>query len=139
MILYHGTYEENIEQIKKDGYIDNTKSLEDTLEIDRIIEGYTGKKITNNAVYLTNDIICTQMAYDYEFIVNTEQLNTDLLYVAEHTYRDEIFAYGNDCSEGVNAINNYIKSFIPFKDYINNNLKYESPEFLYFDKIYLEK
>lgn len=137
MKLYHGTYEENIDKIKKDGYIDNKKALEDTLEIDNIIEEYIGKKITNNAVYLTDDILCTQMAYDYEFVVDTSQLNTNLLYVAENLYRDEILGYGNDCEEGRNAINNYIKSFIPFDEYINNSAKYESPEFLYFDKIYI--
>lgn len=139
MMLYHGTYEENVENIIKDGYIDNKKSLEDTLIIDKIISEYMGKLITNNAVYLTDDIMCTQLAYDFEFKVDVSQLDTKLLYVADNSLRDEILAYGNDCKEGIKAIEDYVKSFVLFDEYIANQNKYNNPEYLYFDKIYINK
>lgn len=139
MNLYHGTYEENLLEIINTGYLDNTKCLGDTLEVDRILENYLGKKLTNDAVYLTDDIICTQMAYDFEFKINTNELDTKYLYVAEYCFRDEIMAYSDDCEEGIEAIKNYIESFVSFGEYINNKLKYENPEFLYFNKIDISK
>lgn len=139
MKLYHGTNNDELIQILKSGYLDNTKAFDDTLYVDNIIENYLGKKLTNNATYLSNDIISTQMAFDYEFkLIIDEDLDREKLFVAEYNYRDEIMAYGDDCEEGINAIKNYIKSFISYDEYINNNIKYENPEFLYFDTINIE-
>lgn len=139
MRLYHGTNNDELLKILKSGYLDNTKAFEDTLYVDKILENYLGRKLTNDAVYLGNDIISTQMSFDYEFeLVVDKDLNREKLFVAEYNYRDEIMAYGDDCKEGIEAIENYIKSFIHYDEYVNKSLKYENPEFLYFDSINIE-
>lgn len=139
MKLYHGTNNDELLKILKSGYLDNTKAFEDTLYVDKIIEKYLGKKLTNDAIYLSNDIISTQMSFDYEFkLIVDKDLNREKLFVAEYNYRDEIMAYGDDCKEGIESIEKYIKSFVPYNEYINKSLKYENPEFLYFDNVNIE-
>ena len=137
MKLFHGTYEEKLLDIIKDGYLDNTKYSEDTKYVDDMIEKYCGKKLVNNAIYLGNDLISIRGCFDYEFQIDVDtDLNKELLFVANYEYRDEILAYGDNCEEGVEAIKNYINSFVPYKDYKNN---YYNAEYLYFDKINIEK
>ena len=139
MNLYHGTYNDTLIEILKCGYLDNTKAFEDTLYVDKLIEDYIGEKLTNNALYLTDDIISAQLSFDYEIKLTVDvDLDRNKLFVAEYNYKDEILAYGDDSNEGVEAIKNYIKSFISYDEYVNNSIKYESPEFLYFDKVNIE-
>ena len=139
MKLYHGTNNNELIKILKSGYLDNTKAFEDTLYIDKLIEEYLGRKLTNDAIYLSDDIVSTQLSFDYEFGLTVDvDLDREKLFVVEYNYRDEIMAYDNDCREGVEAIENYIKSFISYDEYINKSLKYKSPEFLYFDIVNIE-
>ena len=139
MRLYHGTNNDELIKILKCGYLDNTKAFEDTLYVDKLIEEYLGRKLTNDAIYLSDDIIITRLDFDYEFVLKVDvDLDREKLFVAEYNYRDEIMAYGDDCKEGVEAIENYIKSFVSYDEYVNKSLKYECPEFLYFDSIEIE-
>lgn len=138
MRLYHGTYNENLIEILKCGYLDNTKVFKDTLYVDKLIEKYLGKKLTNDALYLTDNIFSAH-DFDYEFkLIVDVDLDREKLFVAEYNYRDEIMAYGDDCKEGIEAIENYIKSFVSYNEYISKHLNYECPEFLYFDTVDIE-
>lgn len=138
MRLYHGTYNENLIEILKCGYLDNTKAFKDTLRADKLIEKYLGKKLTNDALYLTDDIYSTHdFDYDFKLIVDVD-LDREKLFVAEHTYRDILINFEDDCKEGVDAMKNYIKSFVSYNEYISKHLNYECPEFLYFDTVDIE-
>ena len=134
MFLYHGTNSENLIEILKSGYIDNTKFYEDTLYIDNCIEECIGRKLTNNAIYMAGDVFTVELNFDYYIKVDVNDLDKEKLFVADCSSRDEILCYGCD-EEGINVINRYVKSFVTYEDYIRNNISYENPEFLYFDKI----
>lgn len=90
MRLYHGTNNDELLKILKSGYLDNTKAFEDTLYVDKILENYLGRKLTNDAIYLGNDIISSQMSFDYEFeLIVDKDLNREKLFVAEYNYRGQ--------------------------------------------------
>lgn len=140
MYLYHGTYPENIEGILKDGYIDNTKVQEDTLYVDKCIEKYLGRKLTHNATYLGADIQATRFSFDCAIPLKVGvDLDITKLFVANYNYRDEILATPEEDDEYTKVLDNYINSFISFNEYISGDLdSYDNPEYLYFDKIYID-
>lgn len=67
--------------------------------------------------------------------VDSEKLNSDLLYVANQDIANSIYRKwyrGNDCSE---LIKQYVESIKPFKEY---NGEYQNPEVFYTDDIPVE-
>ena len=139
MKLYHGTYNEKIADILREGVLDNFKVDETTKEIDELIEKCIGLNLTENALYLTNDIECTQCAYDYEFTLEVgKDLDPNYLFVADNMSRDEILCYYDDGEVGKDAVNRYRESFISYDEYLKVKEEYDEkyfPEFLYFKEV----
>ena len=140
MRLYHGTYLDKLVKIINDGKLDNTKADNSTVEFDEIFKNCLGKNITENAIYLTDDISYTRAGYDFEFEIDTDSnfIDTNKLFVANFDKREQIMCAETN-EEMVKLAKEYEDSFIPFKDYINNlevyNKKHWFREFLYFSTI----
>lgn len=140
MKLYHGTYLDKLIEIINDGMLDNTKADNSTSEFDDIFKQLLNKNITENAIYLSDDIFYTQAGYDYEFEIdtNSELINTDKLFVADFDARVEMSCAETD-EEALIFAKKYKDSFIPFNEYLNNWVEYDCNhtcrEFLYFDTI----
>lgn len=145
MKLYHGTWESNFKKILESSkLLCNYYSSETTELLNEIIEEYLGEDLCSGCVYLSGDVEATE-AYDYVVIVDTDDLNTRLLYVADNRLKDQIlYEYHRNTSEDEkkarlkHLVKEYAKSFITFKDYMEIKESYDKehyPEFLYFGDI----
>ena len=143
MILFHGTYDMFLEEIFKDGFLDNSKIGDDTKELNNILIEFLNEDIRGNAIYLSNTLEGVN-GYDYSLNINTNNLNTNLLFVGDNNIIQKIynliysFPLDNIKKELKILSKEYQKSFISFNNYISNQIEYESthyPEFLYFGKI----
>lgn len=142
MKLYHGTDNYNLIEIFKAGYLDNEVSGETTLEIDKIIEEFSGENFTKDALYLTSDIYATD-GYDYAIpLYMGADLDEDDLYVADNRIRDEILGCSKkDVDLMKEIVARYKASFIPYEDYLEIEWEYNKkhfPEFLYFGTVDIE-
>jgi len=146
VILYHGTWEDNMEKILEIGYIDNEGhrySYEDTELIDSILEEHIGYNPRNSCIYLSNDVDTVE-AYDYAFKVDTSLLNLNLLFVGSNKIIQDIYCElprsNPDENKVKKLVQEYADSIIPFSDFLKINGKIDSDlEFMYFDKIYVSE
>lgn len=138
MKLYHGTYLENLIEIIKSGKLDNKKVSETTQLFDELFEIMIGENFTKYAIYMSDDLECTRFAYDYEFELNTNNLDTNCLFVADFTKREEAFA-SEDSEQSKILSREYKDSFIPYNEYKCIKNEYDKNhtlrEYLYFKDI----
>lgn len=143
MWLWHGTYEMYHRDILNCGEIRAINSNRDTItmQLDSIINGYCGRNIRGNCVYLSNGIECMD-AFDRSFRVSTKNLDTSKLYVANNAVLDYILAEIPNGTLLEKYIKDYIASYISFSQYIQIREQYDkeyNPEFLYYDNIQLKE
>lgn len=143
--LFHGTSENNLENILENKTLNNINYLNDaTEEINDILEKYLGENLRDGCIFLTDDY---SYADNYENVIsiNINDLNTNYLYVGDINSINSIYdEYCNNCNEQLIKKNSkrYYKSFIPFNEYILKIEEYNKsykPEFLYFESISLNK
>ena len=139
--LWHGTYDDNVEEIIKAGYIDNIDRSETTRIINAVIYKATKRNVRANCVYLSTESECAE-AYDWAFKINVGRLLASSLFVGNFHLIDRIYlllnTLGADQREIVLLAIDYTNSLITFKEYSKfKNTKYRNwfPEVLYFDKI----
>lgn len=142
MFLYHGTFQRNYEKIKEENIIKkDCCKWQTTDSIDCCISDYGDDyTLRNEAVFLFNDMKYMG-SFDYIFKIDIEDLNTNLLYVADFEISTNILTfYVKDEKEKIKeAVKKYKNNFMPFKDYIKNKNNIAFPEFLYFENISLKK
>lgn len=142
MFLYHGTWDDNKDDILKLGYIDNMcagRSYDDTAFLDTVFEKHLGYNPRGLCIYLSNDNE-TADAYDFAFRVDANSLNTNLLYVGSNEIAQNIYLETTRVDiddEKIKVLaKSYEKSFMPFDKYLETNGKVDFHlEFLYFGEI----
>lgn len=140
MFLYHGTWENNKEDILESGIIKNEHySIDDTELLNEVFEEYLGYNPRNLCVYLSNDED-TMDGYDFGFRINSNKLNTNLLYVGSNKIVQEIYMEIMSQSPNKKKIRKLTKSYedtlISFSDFLDSNGTINSDlEFLYFESI----
>ena len=140
-MFFHGTSCDNYEDIINGGYIYCVSNMGHSTEvINGALEKFTGEDLRGYAVYLTQnkDLI---KAYDTNIEINEEDLNTNLLYVADYKLANSIYLGIN---KGINKklLRHYIKKYkrsiveySKYKEMETEYNKYHEPEFLYFGDI----
>ena len=144
-VLYHGTYEDMYKKIIKEGLILNfTESYEETTVINKVLNDYKNSEVREGAIFLTDDKSLIEF-YDYTIEIDIKKLNTNLLYVADNKFADNIFDsyYCQDKKRMDYFVREYLNSLIPFEEYKKIEKEYNKDhkfrEFLYFDSIKLCK
>lgn len=143
-ILYHGTDEYKLKRIMKDklilSYTDNLEQSECTSIINNLLNDYADERVRDDAVFLTDSEDSVDW-YEYKLEINVENLNTNLLSVADNHLADKIYdAYYYDNNEEIDFyIKSYLESIISFDEYLKNEEEYnkihKEREFLYFGDI----
>lgn len=143
MELYHGTWNEDLERIFDDGYLDCSLISSSTEDINNILIRFIGYNLRGKCVYLTNSLDATN-GYDYALNIDSNDLNTNLLYVADNSTIQDIYniIMSYDIDEKEDELRElslkYEESFISYDEYIEDRSLYERtyyPEFLYFGDI----
>ncbi len=148
MRLYHGTWEDGFIGICMNSTIYcNVEVSETTALLNEIIREYIGADLCLNCVYLSDNNKATE-AYDYAFEVDIDNIDINLLYVADNRIKDEILQvyYSNDSDTDKRTklsvlVELYNESFIPYSSYIEIKRVYDSEhytEYLYFGDIPVE-
>ena len=144
MNLYHGTYDDVFEEIVERGAIRNDVPSDTTKEFDDILKEYLGFNPRSNCIYLSGDVECVFVGYDIGFMVHSDNLNTNLLFVADIRLVEDIVGahYSGKYSKEEIAVmcREFKDGIISFSDYISGNSIYSGRniwelEFLYFDTI----
>lgn len=145
MKLYHGTFEDNYKSILKDGEIRGYFLVKN--EATELIDIYLDKygetpNLRSNALFLSSAKEAIE-AYDYAFVVDAKDLNTNLLYVGDFEIINELYLSIMDYKHSLRKIkmlvNSYENNFIAFNEYLDDKNRIKVPEFLYFGDISLDK
>lgn len=136
MFLYHGTDDFGHESILKDKQIKVVEPSETTLEIDECLERILDTNPRNGCIYLYDKE--NAMGHYYEcFKVSIDDLNENLLYVANSSLADDIFVAIRTNVKGRNEeilktlCQKYNESIISYTP----NHGYKKAEYLYFGNI----
>lgn len=141
MNLYHGTWEDNYENILLDGNL-KCSYLSDstTQELNRLLSKYIGKDIRRNCIYLSIDKECTH-AYDRALKVPVSSLDSRLIKICDNRLLDQLLmAYFDGAEEKVleRIAKGYYESMISFEEYMKVREGYDKEHFaecLYFGDI----
>jgi len=147
--LYHGSDKQHSVLSGR-----GVKRMEGTYLLNEYMRKYVPEKaaIFSNAIYLseTRYDCMNSKDYVYVYIIETDVLDMDKLYVADIGLSDpaieSAFALHDfgTCLEGetVADIVRYADSLVPYADYIKGDIRYTEPEFLYtgdIEKFCMEK
>lgn len=137
MWLYHGTYDMFYRDILKTKKLTPGKNRDTiTIKLDQLINTRHGGKLRGGCLYLSSDKEA-MWGFDRYFRVSTSKLNTTKLFVADNSQLDHILG-SRDTTETMAHVDQYIKSYVPFRVYLDNKEEYTKlyvPEFLYFGEI----
>lgn len=149
MNFYHETSEEFAIEIFTQGKLsaNNSNTSYATQVIDKILENQLEKNIRENAIYMWQKIGYAGES-EYVFEINIDELDITKLYVGDFESINDLYNSANHhlhhteskefLSEAKALSEKYKKSFMPFKEYLENKDEYEkeyTPEFLYFGEI----
>lgn len=139
MFLWHGTYFDSKDNILKDKMLKcGNKVGETTKELNDLFEARIGFNPRKNCIYFSGDTESTN-AFDYAFKIDTNNLNTDKLFVGDYYLLDEVFLSEDD-TEITKLLQQYNDTLVKFEDYLKNTHNYLNRdiwelEFLYFDDV----
>lgn len=143
LYLYHGTTEEGFAKIVLDGGIiknNNSDSCckdSETELLDELIKEHIGKDIRQGCIYLSDNYACS-LPYDYAFTINGSMLDMEKLYISDNSILEKIreLYYSNANKHKIKSmVEKYHNTLMLYKDYIESELYYDNPEYLYFGEI----
>lgn len=140
MYLWHGTYDDFKDEIIEDGMLKCNKINETTNEIDDMFIKALGFNPRENCIYFSGDTE-SAMGYDLAFRIETDDLDTEKLYVGDYRVLDDVLCSEN-CDEQNKLLKQYNETLVSFDEYMNNANGYLERdiwelEFLYFDDVYV--
>lgn len=138
--LWHGTWEDNMKNIIKVGYIRNkgVGTSEGTVDIGKVLPGRSG------CIYLSAESE-SEDAFDYAFKINTSRLDKNLLHVADNRIADAVYEelMGEGDKERLKRLaEEYKRSFMKYSEYMKVRQEYDKrhfAEFLYYGSIKVNK